>query len=383
MNKKKVVKVLHYIGSLNVGGAQTMLINLYKKIDRSKIQIDIIIDHADETFYKSELEKYGAKIYVLKNINEIGLKEFIKQWNLFFDSHINYDIFHSHIRSVSSIVLKIAKQNGLVTICHSHSTSNGKGIKSLIKKILQINITKNADYLFACSYDSAKWLYGTKKSKESNCIILNNSIDAFEYKYDLNMRHKLRNELNLKEKIVIGQVGRIEKMKNHIFSIKIIEELKKQNDNYVLVIVGDGSLKEELIDYVNKNNLKNNVIFLGNRTDINKYMQLFDIFIMPSLYEGLPLALVEAQAASLPCLISKNIKSGILINEIIFSFSLNDNIDTWISCIKKIFNLPRKNRIKEIVNAGFDSTTNAKWLEKFYINITNNNESGFENESDV
>lgn len=362
------VKVLHYIGSLNIGGAQKLLIELLSKIDRKNVEIDVIVDKKNELYYKSVVEKYGCKIYYLKSINEVDYFNYTKQWNDFFKKHKEYKYIHCHVRSVASIVLKIAKRNGLITICHSHSTSNGKGIKSIIKKILQKDITKYSDYCFACSIDSAKWLYGKNIANSEKCFIFSNAIDSEKYIYNEKTRNKIRKLYNFENKIVIGQVGRIENMKNHLFSLEIIKALKDNgNDNVLFLIIGDGSLREEIIKKIKELNLEDNVILMGNRDDVNDLMQGMDCFLMPSKYEGLPITLIEAQASSLPCIISNNITAGFIIKELIDTVDLKSDISLWCNTIEKSLKLKRINRKKEIVASGFDMESNAKSLEEFYI----------------
>ena len=371
MKNNGPIRILQYIGSLNVGGSQTMIMEIYRKIDKSKIQFDFIIDHDNELFFSEEIINMGGKIYTLKNINEVNFFEFKKQWQNFFISHKEYKIIHCHVRSVASIVLKIAKKNGVKTICHSHSTSNGRGIKSIIKRIFQKNICKNADFLFACSEDSGKWLYGDYWDlKKKNCFLVNNAIDSSKYSFDCQIRKEIIEKYNFDNKIIIGQVGRLIDLKNHLFSLEIIKKLVEYNNRYILLIIGDGPNRELINDKIIEYKLEKNVFLLGNKNNVNEFMQAMDIFIMPSKYEGLPLALVEAQASSLPCIVSKNITAGFLIDELIYKLSL-ENIDEWVDVITSISNVKRINRKKRIIESGFDIKENVILLENFYIKIFN------------
>ena len=346
-----------------------MIMELYKKIDKSKIQFDFIIDRENELFFCDEIKLNGGRIFYLKNINQVSIFEFKKQWDNFFKEHIEYKIIHCHVRSVASIVLNIAKQNGLTTICHSHSTSNGKGIKAIVKKVLQKNIIKYADFLFSCSRESAIWLYGGKNANSDKCYIINNSIDTSKYEFNSSVRDKIRNELEISNKIVIGQVGRIEKMKNHYYSLRVLKECLKYDERFILLIVGDGSLKQDVEQSIIDLNLKNNVIMIGNRKDVNELMQAMDIFVMPSLFEGLPLALVEAQASGLPCIVSNNISAGFLIPDLIHKLDLEEEYCNWAKVIRSSINSIRINSTQKIIEAGFDVVSNANWLENFYLNL--------------
>lgn len=369
--KSDPIRILQYIGSLNSGGSQSMIMEIYRKIDKNKIQFDFIIDRKDETLYENEILKLGGKVYKFDNhLKGYNIIQFKKEWNDFLKKHKEYKIIHCHVRSVASIVLKIAKKYDLTTICHSHSTSNGSGFKALVKKFLQKRIVKYADYLFACSIDSAKWLYGEKMLQTNRCVIINNAIDTKKYLYNEETRNRVRKNLNLNDKIVLGQVGRLEEVKNYNFTIDLISELVKRNPKYMLLIIGTGSLKDVIVDKIAKLNLKNNVLLLENRNDVNELMQAMDVFLMPSLWEGLPLALVEAQAASLPCIISENILDGILVDDIVSKLNIN-LIDEWLKKIEEISSVlkTRKNFTEIIKNKGFDIENNVDIISKFYLSL--------------
>lgn len=365
------IRVLHVMGKLQIGGAETLVMNIFRKIDKNKIQFDFIVHGTEVGAYESEIEKMGGKIYRVPKYKGFNHFSYIKAWNKIFKEHPEYKIIHSHVRSTASIILKIAKRYNLTTISHSHSTSNGKGIKCLVKKILQKNIPKYSDYLFACSKESAVWLYGEKNAKSDRCIIINNAIDSSKYVYDEKIRAKKRKELGLDNKIVIGQVGRLEPVKNYSFTLKILKRCLEINSNYFLLIVGDGSLKNKIIEEIDKMSLTNNVIMLSNRNDVNELLQAIDVFIMPSIYEGLPLTLVEAQASDLPCIISSTISAGILDSNLVKKINLNDNIVEWCKAINSFSQYRRKDNSKLIISNQFDIKENVEWLEKIYAEMEN------------
>lgn len=365
------LRIIQYIGSLNSGGSQSMIMNIYRNIDRSKIQFDFIIDRKNEILYKDEIEKLGGKVYIFDEyFNGKNFFNFKKQWVDFFRTHTEYKVIHCHVRSVASIVLNVAKKYGLITICHSHSTSNGNGIKAIVKKILQGKIKRNCDYFFACSKESAIWLYGNKIASSDKCYIINNAIDSRQYRYNQQVRELVRKNFNIENKIVLGQVGRLIEIKNYEFTIKILKELVQENKDYFLMIVGTGQLKNKIEQQLDEYGLKNNVIILENRNDVNELMQAMDIFLMPSLWEGLPLALVEAQSASLPCIISKNILSGIVIEDNVKRLNI-DNIELWTNTIKELINakIVRKDESKKIIENGFDIKENVEKISNFYISL--------------
>lgn len=365
----KQMRVLHVFGSLNMGGAETLIMNIYRNIDREKVQFDFIVHGKKMGVYEEEIKKLGGKVYHMRKYKAYNHICYVHEWKTFFKNHKDYRIIHGHMRSTASIYLKIAKKYGLITICHSHSTSNGKGIKAIIKKKLQLSIKKSTDYFFSCSEESAKWLYGDEVLNFKNNYIINNCIETNKFIYNKNVREKIRKELKIENKYVIGQVGRLVDVKNHLFTLNVFKEYLKIGEEAVLLFIGSGKLEQLINNKIKEYGLEKNVILLKDRKDVNVLMQAMDVLIMPSKYEGLPLTLVEAQAASLPCIISKNVKDGFIINQLITCLSLESSINEWIENIDKQKNNIRKNREKEIVEAGFDAYDNSKWFEKFYVSL--------------
>lgn len=363
------IRIIHVFGSLNMGGAETMVMNIYRKIDKERIQFDFIV-HGDEIGdYEDEIEKLGGRIYCIPKYKILNHILYKKAWKKFFDDHKEYRIIHSHVRSTASIFLNIAKKNNLITISHSHSNSNGKGIASIVKNLLQKRIRFVADYFFACSKESAIWLFGKKAANSKRCFIIKNSIDSKKFIYNEKCRKKVREELKINNEFVIGQVGRFVDVKNHEFTLKLFEEYLKKCKNSKLLLVGDGPNKNKIEQIINKKGLDEHVILLSSRNDVNELMNAMDLFIMPSKYEGLPLTLVEAQASSLPCIISDTIISGILDKKLVKQISLSSSTSNWIELIETCKKYKRINQSELINKNNFDIDENVKWLEKFYLNI--------------
>ena len=364
------IRILQYVGSLNIGGSQTMIMELYRNIDHKKIQFDFIIDKPEDIYFKKEIEQLGGKVYVLPNYTGKNHFAYKKAWNEFFKEHKQYKIIHSHIRSTASIVLKIAKKYGLITIAHSHNTSNGNGLSSLIKRIYQFKIRYVADYFFGCSKDSCIWLFGNKISKTNKCFVLNNSIHTDKFLYNDKVRNEVRNKFNLNNKFVIGNVGRYAPVKNHTFLIDIFYELQKKHQEAFLLLVGDEShVKQEIIRKISSLKIDSKVLVLSNRNDVSELLQAMDVFVMPSLYEGLPVTLIEAQASGVPIVMSKNITDEVIITNLISKISLDEKIETWVETIENLNNFERSNKKNDIVSAGYDIKKNVEWLESFYKKI--------------
>lgn len=359
------IRILHMIGSLNVGGSQAMIINLHKAIDKAKVQFDYIVDHPDQLYYEPIIKALGGKIFTLPTFKGYNVVEVCKAWKKFFKEHPEYKILHSHVRSYASLYLPIAQKAGLKTIIHSHNTSSGKGLKAIVKFCLQRGLRKNVDYYFACSDVAGKWLFGEKITKQNNYFVLKNAIDVGKYAFSEECRKKIRDEFNIKDKFVVGHVGRFHPQKNHLFLVDVFAEIHKQCPNSILMLVGIGELMDAVKAKVAELKLNDSVIFTGSRDDVNELLSAFDAFVFPSLFEGLPVTLVEAQVAGLPCFASDTITREVDFAEKIHYISFKCDAAYWAN---EIVNSKRErlDLAESIKNAGYDIQYTANWLTGFY-----------------
>ncbi|UYO99175.1 glycosyltransferase [Oceanotoga sp. DSM 15011] len=365
-----IIRILHVLGALNRGGAESMVMNLYRNMDRSKIQFDFVIHTDEDCDFNNEIRDLGGKIFSVPRYN--GKNHFIykKAWNDFFSKHSEYRIVHGHMRSTASIYLKIAKKYGLMTVSHSHSTSSrGNFIEKKVKDIMQYPIRNIADYLFSCSDDSGKWLFGENVIKRNNYKVIKNAIETDKYIFDENKRNFFRNSLDLKDKFVIGHVGSFTEPKNHDFLIDVFFEVLKKKSNSVLLLLGDGKLKNNILKKAENLNILNKIFFIGVVSNVYDYMQAMDVFVFPSLWEGLPVTVVEAQASGLPCIVSDNVTKEVFITPNIISESLMKGSEYWADKILSFWNHERKNMKKYVENSGFDIKDSVKELYDFYKNL--------------
>ena len=370
MNTNEPIRILQMIASLYRGGSQTVVMNLYKNIDRSKVQFDFIIDHTQYDDYKQTIEELGGKIYVLPTFVGTNIKEIKKAWNDFFINHPEYKILHSHSRSYASIYFPIAKKHGVKTIIHSHSTGNGDGIKSRIKDLLQIPLRNIADYFMACSMDCGRWLFGEKVLKQDNFYLLNNAVDTNQFVYNKQIRDEYRKEFNVGSKKVFIQVGNFVREKNHLFSLDVFSKVLTKNKDCLFFIVGSGE-DEEIKPIKEKiDNLKLNdyVYMLGVRKDVNKLLQMADCYLMPSTFEGLSLAAIEAQASGIVCLLSNTVSSDVKITNVCKFLPLVE--DAWINEMSDEM-VEHEETYNDVVKAGYDIKTTSSWLCDFYLRILN------------
>ena len=359
---KYPVRILHIVTHMNRGGLETMLMNYYRNIDRSKVQFDFLVHRDKRADYDDEIESLGGRIYRLPVLNPLSLN-YLKSIDSFFKEHKEYKIVHSHVDCLSSIPLKYAKKNGVpFTIAHSHNASQDKNFKYIIKFIAKSRISKYADDLFACSKEAGQWMFNT-----DDFMILNNAIDSKKYAYDNKKSIRLKEKLGLSNKFVVGHVGRFYKQKNHEFIIDIFNQLSKINDDAVLMLIGTGELENEIRKKVQDLGLNKKVLFLGVRDDIQDLMQIMDVFLFPSLYEGLPLVLVESQAAGLKCIISDTISKEAIITNNVEIMNLEKLTIEWADKINSYRNYKRNNMIEDIKRNKFDVEQNVKWLQEYYL----------------
>lgn len=365
------IRVLHIVTYMGRGGLETMLMNYYRKIDRSKVQFDFLVHRDFEADYDKEIESLGGKIFRLPRLNPFS-RNYLDTLDQFFKEHKEYKIVHSHLDCMAGIPLKYAKKNGVpCRIAHAHNSNQVKDKKYPLKLWYKRNITKYATKLFACGEEAGKWMFNGKPFH-----VLYNAIDAEKYVYDEQKRIEVRESLNIDaESVVVGHVGRFFAQKNHDFIIDIFEKIVKRNPQTILLLVGDGELQEEIKQKGKEKHLDKNVLFTGVRSDVPDLLQAMDVFLLPSLFEGLPLVMVEAQASGLPCLISERVPIECKkTKDLVYQFSLSEDTDKWAEKVLECVTIARKNTFEEISASGFDIKENAKWLSDFYLSEVSENE---------
>lgn len=366
----KKIKILHVVTVLNRGGLETMLMNYYRNINREHFSFDFLVQR-EQGYYEEEIKKLGGKIYRVPSLSfSVGrLHQYIKALDSFFENHKDYDIVHVHTNSFGYFALKSAYKNNVkVRIIHSHISSlKDQFLKVLVGNFLKRRIPRYANYFFACGNWAGKWLYGNTIDFE----IMNNAIDTDNFKFSIEKRKNIRQQLSADSTINIINVGRFNDQKNHLFLIEVFAELLRINKNYRLFLVGEGELEDKIKDKATELDIIGNVEFLGGRNDVNDLLQAMDIFFFPSKFEGLPVALIEAQSSGIQCFISDGIPSeSILVKENVDVISLKDSPKSWAKIINsKKDNFIRKDVSGIIAREHFDIKENARLLEKKYTEL--------------
>lgn len=365
-----MIRVLHCVHSMSRGGVETLLMNIYRNIDRNKIQFDFLVHTEKESDYNQEIKKLGGKIFFVPPRNQGVLKNY-NALNSFFKAHKEYKIVHQHVSSLSYITpLKVARKNGVpVRIVHSHNTQQGgNGLHKFIHKYNQMHVKKISTHYLACSKAAAKWLYPKKQYLNGEYEIINNAVNTDNFIFNEEVRCIKRKELGIENKFVIGHIGRFMHQKNHDYLVDIFKTVYDKDNNSILLLVGDGELRSAVEKKVKNLNLTDHVIFTGVRSDIPELLQAMDVFVMPSYHEGLPVTIVEAQAADLPCVLSNEITKEVEILETVRWCSLSDNSSIWAEKVLLYLNSRnRTNTSHEIADAGFDIKNTTNNLTKSYL----------------
>lgn len=366
MNSGRPIRILQAMFSFYHGGAQAMIINLQKAMDRNKIQFDYIVDHEGYDGLLPVVKELGSEVYYAPAFNGHNITEIRRTWDRFFSEHPEYKIMHCHIRSYSSLFIPIARKHGVKVIVHSHNTSSGSGLKAIASRILQYPLRYQADYCFACSKEAGQWLYGKGITSKDNFYVINNSIDTGRFVYDEKIRKQYREDFGISDSSrVYIQIGRFDRQKNYFFTLSVFARHVRRYPEDKLFIIGDGELKNEIYSRIEAYGVKESVVHLSGRNDVNCLLQMADCFLMPSLWEGLSVAAVEAQASGISCLMSDQVDRNVNITGICRFLPLEE--EEWLKQMEILED--RTDMSDKIREAGFDIEENAKWLSDFYESI--------------
>lgn len=369
MEKIRILTVLDNLSKCD--GIASYVMNYYSKFDKSKIYMDFVVanDDVDEE-YKKTIFEMGSKIFYINSPKCIGILEYVNEVKAFFkENSNNYDIIHSHVINLGYFFLKYAKKYGIKTrILHSHNTTLGSNelFKKVRNKIFAYISCKLSTNRFACSAAAGKYLF-----KNRNFIVIHNAIKPEDYRFNPEIRKKYRNELGINDNIVMVHVGRFDIQKNHMFLIQILNEITQVDKRYKLLLVGTGILEEDIKRKIDELDLNEYVLMLGKRSDVGNILSAGDIFLLPSLFEGLPVVGVEAQCSDIHCIFSDKITNEVKITNKADFLSLNSY--EWKNKILSIdVNDERKEICEDIKKLGYDINTEVLNLQEIYNMVISN-----------
>lgn len=341
-------KILHVTGAMNIGGTETMLVNLYRKINK-EIQFDFISYSEEEAYYDKEIIELGGEIIKLRPPNEVGFIGAIKDIKKVIKDNGSYDAVHTHMMFNCGVAMIAAYLSGVkVRVSHAHTTADeGMGfIRKIYIALMRIFIKLFSTDFLACSNSAGKYLFGSKITSNKRYKIVPNYIDYDSF-INCNDKTSIREELGIKnDDIVICHIGRFINAKNHEFLIEIANKMIKKNNKVKLILVGDGDLKENIQNKVEKFGIEKNVYFTGIRKDIPNILNNADLFVLPSIYEGLGLVLLEAQASRVPCLVSEAIQPEVDLGVgLVKKIDLSYGSSVWAEEANKLINKSKSNTI--------------------------------------
>lgn len=326
-----MIRVLQVVSVMDAGGMENYIMNIYRKIDRTKVQFDFLVHHKREGFFDKEIKGLGGRIFYCSMLDDKNIFRYISDLNKIFTEN-NYKIVHGHLSSLALMYLGIAKKHKVpYRIAHSHGAGHLKSIKGYAKYFMFKGAKIFANKYYACSSDAGKYLFGNKKFE-----FLPNGVNPNRFVFNQSNREEIRNQYNLNDKFVIGHTGRFNLQKNHIFLLNVFKLFHDKTPNAHLLLLGGGELEDIIKSETNRLGLNDFVIFAGVQKECEKYYHAMDVFVLPSLFEGLPVTGIEAQYAGLPCIFSDEISKEVKItDDVQFIGISNNDKQHWVSAFEK------------------------------------------------
>ena len=359
-----MIRVLHIVGTLDAGGFETLIMNIYRKIDTAQVQFDFVVHRDMVGMYEEEIAERGGKIYHIPFLDNKNYAEYKKQLTKVIKDG-DYRIVHGHHSTLGPLYLKIAKKAGVpVRIAHSHTGFHIKSVTGYAKHIISRRYKTHATHLFACSQVAGRYMFG----KNSKFRVVNNGIDTNKFRFQPAFREEQRKKLGIENDFVVCHVGRFDTVKNHTYIVDVFKELVALHPQSKLMLIGIGPLEDPIRNKVNELGMSDKVLFMGQIPDVHRMLSAADAFLFPSLYEGLPLTLVEAQTAGLPVICSDTITEECHLTQEYDILSLEQPVQEWARAVLKAkeADIPREERYLLLKEKGYDSGDVANGLIGFY-----------------
>lgn len=368
-----MIRILHSVSNMDRAGIETMLMNYYRHFDRSKVQFDFLCNKKKPGAYDEEIEELGGRIYHTPGLNPFKYISYLKYMRKLFKEHPEYKIVEAHNGALGVYALHAAKVNGIpIRIFHAHGASITKDWKLPIKLVCKALLPFNMNYHYTCGIEAARCYFGKKKVKENNYVLIPNAIEVERFVFNPETRQKLRRENGLSDRHVVGHVGRFMTQKNHTFLLDVFAGVAKHDSKACLVLLGDGELMDSIRKKAADLGIEDRVVFIGNVGNANEWYQAFDCFILPSIWEGLPVVGVEAQAADLPCIFSSRVTREIGFSDKARFIGLEDSIENWVNAVLASFRLAdRADKTEFITKMHYNIKVEAKKLQERYLQLYN------------
>lgn len=365
-----MIRILHSVSYMSRGGIETMLMNYYRHIDRNKVQFDFLCNASNIGAYDDEILELGGRIFRSPGFNPLKYFEYRRYMHDLFISHPEYRIIEAHNGPLGRNALKAAKDEGVpIRIYHAHGADLPFNMKWPLKYYCMKMLRYSMNEHFVCSVKAGQFYMGKEIMKRGGYHFIPNAIEVGKFVFDPAVRNRIRRNFQLEGKEVIGHVGRFSLQKNHKFLLELFAIIHKQRPQTRLVLIGDGEWHERVMRQINSLGIRDAVITPGSVSNPNEWYQAFDLFVLPSLWEGLPVVGVEAQTAGLPCIFSTAVTNEVALTGNAYFLPLDVSKDIWVRKINECFNskVPRQDMTQTIINAHYDIATEALSLEKLYL----------------
>ena len=364
-----MLRVLHVVRRMNIGGLENIVREIILNADRKAVICDCLIFDTGDADYEKELSNAGVRVFKLSKPSRLKWNVY-RELKAFLVQNNEYDIVHTHMAFSNGIVALAAKKSGIkCVVSHSHGVclpGEGKSIRKIYEFAMRKMMCAYSKGLLACSQEAGEYLFGKKEFRKRGRIFIN-GIELNKYSFNSVQRMEIRKKLGCSSSIVLGTVGSLVRAKNQKKIIDIVYEMR--HEPIVALLVGDGPLKEELLQYATDKKVMNKIIFLGKQRNVVPYLQAMDVFIFPSVSEGFGIALIEAQANGVPCVVSDNIQNEAKIASNIETVGVESNTEEWVNAVKKAVAIGRVNNTILLEKHGMDLDKNCDELFDWYERV--------------
>lgn len=369
-----MIRILHSVSYMSRGGIETMLMNYYRHMDRDKVQFDFLCHSYNKGAYDEEIEKLGGCIHRTPGLNPLKFGRYLKYMKELFASHPKYRIVESHNGPFGVYPLYAAKKYKIpARIYHAHGASLALDLKFPLKFFCKSMLKYYMNKHFICGKKAGEFYMGKDIIRNNNYTMVPNAIEVERFIFDTEKRKEIREKYDINNKLVIGHVGRFSYQKNHEFLLKIFAEACKNRDNLVLALLGSGELYNDVKKQAQEINISDKIIYVGNVPNTDEWYNAFDLFLLPSRWEGLPVVGIEAQAADLPCIFSTAVTEEVALTKKSTFIDLKEPVEIWAKKINEILDKkePRNNNYDLLTEKNYNIKTEAKKLQELYISIYN------------
>lgn len=364
------IRILQCVTIMNRNGLENRLMDIYRNIDRSVIQFDFMTNRTEAGEFDEEIKQLGGRVYHMSRIAPKSFFCYIGELRTFFQEHPEYKIVHSHLNTLSTWPLLMAKRAGVpVRIAHSRNASMDRNMKMVYKAFSRLFINGQATDRFACSRSAGVWLFGKQQVEKETFHVIPNAIQLERFLYSEEKRHEMRTELGIgKQELAIVCVARFSPQKNHTYLLQVFQEIQNRKPESKLYLVGQGELEQEIRNQVTRLGLQDHVRFLGSRSDVGAVLTAMDAFLFPSFYEGFGTVIIEAQCSALPMLASDSIPSETKLCDSVEFASIKEKPAIWAERILALIEkTERRDNSALIRESGYDIRQSYIWMQQFYL----------------